>query len=50
MMGCAGRTLGELIDHPMFDGSMRITAVHETRSGGFALTLEDAMGPMPAHW
>lgn len=53
MLGCAGHPLKHVLQHEMFDGSMFITAVNPTRwngMDGFALTLKDTTGPMPADW
>lgn len=53
LMGCAGRTLGDVFEHPLFDPSIRITAVSTVRSSGrdgVALTTKDFLRTIPEGW
>lgn len=53
LMGCTGRTLGDVFEHPLFAPSIRITAVSTVRSSGrdgVALTTKDFLHDIPEGW
>jgi hypothetical protein len=53
LMGCTGRTLGDVFGHPLFDPAIRITAVSTVRSSGrdgVALTTKDFLRDIPEGW
>lgn len=53
MTALAGRPLGDVLSHPLFDPSMKVTAAQPTRRkgvDGIALTIKDMHTDMPAGW
>ena len=53
IIGCAGKMLQDIIEHPWFAHPMTITAVAPMRWGGmdgFVLNLRDTQVPIPHHW
>lgn len=48
-----GRRIGEIIEHPLIDAGMRVTAATRCRKNGrdgVALTVRDMTSPVPAEW